>query len=63
MHQVEDPLLPHGGYRKLRSYVIAEAVYDATVVFCRRFLANDRRMADQMVQAARTLRAELLAAA
>ncbi len=54
MHQVEDPLLPHGGYRKLRSYVIAEAVYDATVVFCRRFLANDRRMADQMVQAARS---------
>ena len=54
MHQVEDPQLPHGGYRKQRSYVIAEAVYDATVVFCRRFLANDRRMADQMVQAARS---------
>lgn len=54
MHQVEEPLLPHGGYRKLRSYVIAEAVYDATVVFCRRFLAQDRRMADQMVQAARS---------
>ena len=48
------PLLPHGGYRKLRSYVVAEAVYDATVVFCRRFHAADRRMADQMVQAARS---------
>src|SRR5688572_7412483 len=46
--------LPHGGYRKLRSYKVAEAVYDATVVFCRRFFANDRRMADQMVQAARS---------
>jgi len=27
-------LLPHGGYRKLRSYKVAEVVYDATVVFC-----------------------------
>ena len=46
-----DPLLPHGGYRKLRSYKVAEAVYDATVVFCRRFFAQDRRMTDQMVLA------------
>jgi four helix bundle suffix protein len=49
-----DVLLPHGGYRKLRSYKVAEAVYDATVVFCRRFHAEDRRMTDQMVQAARS---------
>jgi len=56
MSQPEKPgvLLPHGGYRKLRSYKVAEAVYDATVVFCRRFYARDRRMADQMVQAARS---------
>ena len=27
-------------------------VYDATVVFCRRFYAQDRRMTEQMVQAA-----------
>lgn len=47
-------LLPSGGYRKLRSYKVAEAVYDATVVFCRRFYAEDRRMTDQMVQAARS---------
>jgi restriction system protein len=46
--------LPHGGYRKLRSYKVAEAVYDATAVFCRRFYAQDRRMSDQMVQAARS---------
>jgi restriction system protein len=50
----DSPLLPHGGYRKLRSYKVAEAVYDATVVFCRRFFADDRRMTDQMVQAARS---------
>ncbi|MCP5515643.1 MAG: four helix bundle protein, partial [Verrucomicrobiales bacterium] len=49
-----DPLLPHGRYRNLRSYKVAEAVYDATVVFCRRFLPADRRMTDQMVQAARS---------
>ena len=48
------PFLPHGGYPKLRSYAVAEAVYDATVVFCRRFLAHDRRTTDQMVQAARS---------
>jgi four helix bundle suffix protein len=29
-------------------------VYDATVVFCRRFYAHDRRTSDQMVQAARS---------
>ena len=54
MEKPNPPLLPHGGYRKLRSYAVAEAVYDATVVFCRRFFPQDRRMADQMVQAARS---------
>lgn len=47
-------LLPHGGYRNLRSYKVAEAVYDATVIFCKRFYGTDRRMSDQMVQAARS---------
>lgn len=56
MNPSEKPrvFLPHGGYRKLRSYKVAEAVYDATVVFCRRFYERDRRMTDQMVQAARS---------
>jgi four helix bundle suffix protein len=53
-HELTGPFLPHSGYRKLRSYKVAEAVYDATVVFCRRFLAHDRRLVDQMVQAARS---------
>lgn len=43
----EGPLLPHGGYRRLRSYKVAEAVYDGTVVFCQRFLGHDRRLTDQ----------------
>lgn len=47
-------LLPHGGYEKLRAYVVAEAVYDATVVFCNRFIDRRSRTHDQMVQAARS---------
>jgi len=55
MHTDDDsPLLPHGGYRHLRSYKVAEAVYDATVVFCRRFIPKSDRTHDQMVQAARS---------
>ena len=54
MNEETDPILPHNGYRKLRSYKVAETVYDATVVFCRRFLAHDHRLSDQMVQAARS---------
>ena len=48
------PLLPHGGYENLRSYKVAEAVYDATVVFCDRFIDKRSRTHDQMVQAARS---------
>jgi four helix bundle suffix protein len=48
------PLLPHGGYEHLRSYKVAEAVYDATVVFCDRFIEKRSRTHDQMVQAARS---------
>lgn len=46
--------LPHGGYERLRSYRVAEAVYDATVVFCNRFIDKRSRTHDQMVQAARS---------
>jgi ATP-dependent DNA helicase RecG len=31
MSESPNPLLPHGGYRKLRSYAVAEAVYEALV--------------------------------
>lgn len=48
------PLMPHGGYNKLRAYKVAEAVYDATVVFCDRFIEKNSRTHDQMVQAARS---------
>lgn len=45
---------PHGGYRNLKSYQTAKLVYDATVVFCNRFIDKRSRTHDQMVQAARS---------
>jgi len=45
---------PHGGYRDLKSYQMAEIVYDATVMFCARFINRRSRTHDQMVQAARS---------
>jgi four helix bundle suffix protein len=59
MENAESPFLPHGGRRELRSCKVAEAAYDATVVFCRRFFPHDRRMSDQMVQAAYLLKRQL----
>jgi four helix bundle suffix protein len=50
-----EPLIPpHGGYRELKSYQMSEIVYDATVVFCNRFINIRSRTHDQMVQAARS---------
>ena len=45
---------PHGGYQKLKSYQMAEIVYDGTVKFCERFIDRRSRTVDQMVQAARS---------
>jgi len=45
---------PHGGYRELQSYQMAEIVYDATVAFCDRLISKRSRTHDQMVQAARS---------
>jgi four helix bundle suffix protein len=45
---------PHGGYANLLSYRKAEIVYDATVYFCDRFFDKRDRTRDQMVQAARS---------
>jgi restriction system protein len=54
--QKESPHLipPHGGYRDLQSYQMAEIVYDGTVVFCDRLVSRRSRTHDQMVQAARS---------
>ena len=45
---------PHGGFRNLKSYQMTEIVYDATVVFCNRYISRRSRTHDQMVQAARS---------
>jgi four helix bundle suffix protein len=47
-------IAPHGGYRKLKSFQVAELVYDVTVRFCEKFIDRKSRTHDQMVQAARS---------
>ena len=50
-----EPLIPkHGGYRKLKSFQVAQLVYDMTVRFCDRYIEKRSRTHDQMVQAARS---------
>ena len=51
---------PHGGYKDLLSYQKAQIVYDATVYFCSRFLKKSDRTYDQMVQAARSGKQNIL---
>jgi four helix bundle suffix protein len=53
-------MLPHGNYRELLSYKKSKVVYDATFTFCRRFLAKGDRTIDQMVQAARSGKQNIL---
>ncbi len=51
----KEPLIPkHGGYRKLKSFQVAQLVYDVTVRFCERYVDRRSRTRDQMVQAARS---------
>jgi len=50
-----EPLIPkHGGYRKLKSFQVAQLVYDVTVRSCDRYVERRSRTHDQMVQAARS---------
>ena len=50
-----EKLIPkHGGYRKLKSFQVAQLVYDVTVRFCDRYVDRRSRTHDQMVQAARS---------
>lgn len=45
---------PHGGYKKLLSYQTTVIIYDFTVVFCEKYIDRFSRTRDQMVQAARS---------
>ena len=51
---------PHGNYRELLSYQKAEVVYDITFRFCRKFLTKGDRTIDQMIQAARSGKQNIL---
>ena len=50
----------HGGYEKLLSFQKARVVYDATVWFCSRYLRRSDRTNDQMIQAARSGKQNIL---
>ena len=45
---------PHGHYQELLSYKKSAIVYSATVKFCERFISIKDRTYDQMIQAARS---------
>lgn len=45
---------PHAGYRGRRAFETATLIYDGTVAFCRRAIPPKSRTKDQMVQAARS---------
>lgn len=47
-------LKPSGGYRETASFQTTTIIYDATYWFCEKFVDPRSRMADQMVQAARS---------
>ncbi len=47
-------ILPHGGYKKLLTYQKSDIIFQGTAVFVRRFLERGDRTIDQMVQAARS---------
>ena len=51
---------PHGGYENLLSFQKARIVYDGTVRFCERFVDRRSRTTDQMVQAARSGKQNIL---
>ena len=55
MNSPSRPLIPpHGGYRKLKSFQIAQLTYDLTVSFVEHYIPRGSRTYDQMVQAARS---------
>ena len=47
-------ILPHGNYQELESYQNSIIIFDATQDFCARFLKKGDRTIDQMIQAARS---------
>ncbi len=59
-HQSERLLPPRGDYRTLLSFQKAEVVYDITFRFAHRFLSKGDRTVDQMIQATRSGKKNIL---
>lgn len=59
-HQEERLLPPRGDYQTLLSFQKAEVIYDLTFHFAHKFLARGDRTIDQMIQAARSGKKNLL---
>ncbi len=51
---MSDLIPPHGGYKTLAAYLMAEVVFDCTIAFCDRVIDKRSRTTDQMIQAARS---------
>lgn len=51
---------PHGNYKELLSYQKTEVIYDITYRFCQKFFKRGDRTIDQMVQAARSGKQNIL---
>jgi four helix bundle suffix protein len=59
--QISHPILPpRGDYQTLLSFQKAEVIYDITFRFAHKFLAKGDRTIDQMIQAARSGKKNLL---
>jgi four helix bundle suffix protein len=61
-HAPEGFIPPHGGYEDLLSFQKSRIIHDATVKFCARFVDPRSRTTDQMVQAARSGKQNILEA-
>lgn len=53
-------ILPHGGFKKLKSYRFSVIVFDGTVRFTQRYFSRGDRTVDQMVQAARSCKQNIV---
>ena len=54
-HTRNNAIIPkHGGYRNLKTFQLAQLVYDLTFRFCDTYIDRRSRTHDQMVQAARS---------
>ncbi len=59
-HPFRPVIPPRGDYQTLLSYQKAEVIYDLTYRFAHKFLRHGDRTVDQMIQAARSCKQNIL---